>query len=549
MPSVVICLACVQTVATATRVTHARTGQAERIDDLSNGIEIARRFSVRRFRLEHSAPHTATLHEATATEPANCVDPFWACERTNLPQTEGVASRWFWPKALTGNTHPGASLPHGFVSVSAYSGAYPTGYGLNHQSSGAEPSSLFGGDYADPATPFSEFAYQYGASGFAHFQPSGTGSIGNYYNFLKVAPLRLANATAFAPPLPRSTLVGERATAGLYSATLGEMGARAQVTTADGVALHRYTFAPHGGQLALGVELTAAGLAIPHGKQAIEKVQATIAQAAVNATGGRTIEGMVLTPGPVGGGAGGGLELFFSIELRGATALGFWPPSLNASAATGTIDLNATQLDALGSVGVIARLDGGNASAEVRVGLSFHGPGAARGNRERVGSASFDEVADAAWRAWNDALSRVAVQDDASTPGAMVARRMLYSTLFHALRKPVDATGHVPDDWGGGAGFVFDLSTMWDQYKTTLPLILSVYPQTGSRLLNGLLALARRFGIFPTGYTMDTDASRFSGQVPASRRTRRARAFSLCAGDGRRSRSRTTRSPTGSTAM
>ena len=31
---------------------------------------------------------------ATATSPASSVDPFWACERTNVPQPSGIAANW-----------------------------------------------------------------------------------------------------------------------------------------------------------------------------------------------------------------------------------------------------------------------------------------------------------------------------------------------------------------------------------------------------------------------------------------------------------------------
>ena len=41
---------------------------------------------------------------------------------------------------------------------------------------------------------------------------------------------------------------------------------------------------------------------------------------------------------------------------------------------------------------------------------------------------------------------------------------------------------------------------MWDQYKCLLPLIVSVWPDgPGTHLIDGLLALAKRFGEFPTG--------------------------------------------------
>ena len=70
------------------------------------------------------------LHDEDINDsPANCVGPFWACEKTSLPQPRGAAANWYWAKVLTGNTHPGASLPHGMASAAAYSGAYPSGYG------------------------------------------------------------------------------------------------------------------------------------------------------------------------------------------------------------------------------------------------------------------------------------------------------------------------------------------------------------------------------------------------------------------------------------
>ena len=119
--------------------------------------------------------------QSNPLDPANMVDPFWACEKTALPQASGISASWFYPKALAGNTHPGASLPHGFVSVVAYSGAYPTGYGVNAHSTRGAPTSMLNERRFPP--------YQYTTTGFAHLQPSGTGSIGQYMNYAKVFPL------------------------------------------------------------------------------------------------------------------------------------------------------------------------------------------------------------------------------------------------------------------------------------------------------------------------------------------------------------------------
>ena len=60
------------------------------------------------------------------------------------------------------------------VSACAYSGAYPTGYGRYHLSTEGVPSQLYDTQIA---------------SGFTHFQQSGTGAIRKYYNYFRVTPM------------------------------------------------------------------------------------------------------------------------------------------------------------------------------------------------------------------------------------------------------------------------------------------------------------------------------------------------------------------------
>jgi hypothetical protein len=145
---------------------------------------------------------------ATPASPASWVDPFWACERTDLPQTRGIAAAWYWPKALQGNAHPGALLPFGGVSTIPFSGAYPSGYGLNGSASGGIPELLRSRN--GPANAPAERQeqrdamppQQYTTVGFTHFQASGTGSIGNYMN---------CTFTCGVEPLAHCALVAVRA--------------------------------------------------------------------------------------------------------------------------------------------------------------------------------------------------------------------------------------------------------------------------------------------------------------------------------------------------
>ena len=149
---------------------------------------------------ERGAAGVVTLlaRPAGPASPASWVDPFWACERTDLPQLKGIAAAWYWPKALQGNAHPGATLPFNTVSIIPFSGAYPSGYGLNSGASGGIPE-LLRARNGSPDAPAETQAQrdamppqQYTTVGFTHFQASGTGSIGNYMNYMKTLPLPMS---------------------------------------------------------------------------------------------------------------------------------------------------------------------------------------------------------------------------------------------------------------------------------------------------------------------------------------------------------------------
>ncbi len=103
----------------------------------------------------------------------DAVDPFIGTDAADPSRTTGLAASWWWPKPPIGNTHPGATHPFGMVSACAYSGGYPTGYGSYERSTEGEPRRQNTG---------------HGASGFTHFQQSGTGAIRKYYNYLRVTP-------------------------------------------------------------------------------------------------------------------------------------------------------------------------------------------------------------------------------------------------------------------------------------------------------------------------------------------------------------------------
>ncbi|WP_448630382.1 hypothetical protein [Cellulomonas soli] len=173
------------------------------------------------------------------------VDPFIGTEATALPPQQGLAATWWWPKPQVGNTHPGATYPLGMVSACAYSGAYPTGYGRYGLSTEGVPEQIHDRTVA---------------SGFTHFQQSGTGAIRKYYNYFRVTPM--------LQPLDDLgelwDVVDEQAAPGYYAATL-ENGIRAEITVGPKSAVHRYTFPSHR-DARLVIDFSLGGLAIPFGR-------------------------------------------------------------------------------------------------------------------------------------------------------------------------------------------------------------------------------------------------------------------------------------------
>ena len=125
------------------------------------------------------------------------VDVFWGNGEIDLPKPEGIASKWLFRKAQCGNTHPHACLPFWKMSCGLYTGGYVTGRG-NHKP-----------NFCGPVEKF-----EANVKGFSHLHQSGTGAIGNYYNYAITSPM-------FGELREISVeLDFEEATLGYYSAVL-----------------------------------------------------------------------------------------------------------------------------------------------------------------------------------------------------------------------------------------------------------------------------------------------------------------------------------------
>lgn len=413
------------------------------------------------------------------------VDPFVGSSATELPPPSGLAATWWWPKPQVGNTHPGATYPFGMVSACAYSGAYPTGYGQYELNTEGVPPQLFDRQQA---------------SGFTHFQQSGTGAIRKYYNYVKVTPM-LEPLDALGSSWE---LREERAEPGYYAATLAS-GIRTELTVGPKSAVHRYTFPAHK-DARLVIDFSAGGLAIPYGatvplRAHLETLAPGVAQAEI------VVEGAPL-----------------AVHLE--ADVGDWRQLLwydRRLMPGGTrLDFDRIRPTTLRPFGLMWRGDSEPGQVlELRFGFSLRGVEQARANlltdcdATAVGSAStsFDARHAETSGQWRRDLSRIRVE----TPST--ERQKVFSTaLYHSLIKPCFAPDESPF-WPTDGPFVFDLCTLWDMYRTQLPLITALFPERAVELANALLAVCEEEGNLPIGYRMAKGTDRFSRQGSALAQT------------------------------
>jgi putative alpha-1,2-mannosidase len=110
---------------------------------------------------------------------------------------------------------------------------------------------------------------------------------------------------------------------------------------------------------------------------------------------------------------------------------------------------------------------------------------------------------------WRQHLDKIKIETSSS------ARQTIFSTaLYHSLIKPCFAPEESPM-WPSDGPYVFDICTMWDIYRTQLPLITALFPARAIELANALLLICEEEGNLPIGYRMAKGADRFSRQGSA----------------------------------
>ncbi len=292
------------------------------------------------------------------------------------------------------------------------------------------------------------------AWGVSHFHMSGTGFVGQFYNYLLCTP-----KSASADTFKMSSLANERATPGYYAATLADYGVDIELTTTQFAAVHRYRF--HEGCGNLSIDLNAIGLRIDMGEYYSERIDECDAAKISECKW----QGSILA---------NGIRIFFAVVTSN--------------------DVQSCRLNGKSIEYVFA-----SSVAEVAIGFSLEDQNKAMAHTMEAAQKGFAAVKESAVQTWTALLDRVKVS---FSDNSLCSR--FYSCLYHSLVKPA----HHDD------GYI-DFVTMWDIYRTQLPLVLSIAHEHSRQMLLSMLDTIDRFGFFPILYYMNEKLDHESNQASA----------------------------------
>lgn len=366
------------------------------------------------------------------------VDVFQGVDEIDLPKPEGLAAAWRLIKGRCGNNTPAAALPFGRLTAGCYSGGYSSGYGRLMYNTHGEIPKLYDRN---------QFR------GISHLQNDGTGDIDTFYNYAVLSPFVGALSSSAHP----RDFDHERGEPGYYACRDSFSGAECEVTVTRRAALHRLTFPHDEGRIS--VDFSNDGLYEDGGHLHSRAGRAKLilisdCEAAVCAELHH-------------------LFIYFYLRVSGnRSPLRLWVDDAER-------DEKELALEEGRRFGVVFAAEG---RANVTLGLSPKSMDIAR--RDVLSNPySFDEARAKAYEAWNEALSRIDARFDAEKD-----YRIFYSNFYHSLIKPCDFSGEsfLYDQ----EEFVLEFATIWDQYKTQLPLIDTLYPDMARRVAATLLNVA-----------------------------------------------------------
>jgi predicted alpha-1,2-mannosidase len=312
--------------------------------------------------------------------------------------------------------------------------------------------------------------------GFSQTHVSGTGGGAKYGNIL-VMP----TTGAPAPLDASSPRADERASAGLYSATLARYNIGVEITAARRSAIYRIHY-PKGAPANLLFDVS--HYLISGAKQGedqlltasdVKILSPTEIAGSTSVTGGWNKQPNSYT-------------VYFCARLN--TPAASWGTWLNDKLTRGSKTAHGESGSSAGAWLTFA--SAGGQRVLMKIGISFVSIAQARQNlAAEIPAFDFDAVRNAAIAQWDKALSTVELNGE--TPEQA---QIFYTALYHTMLMPTDRTGENPL-WKSSEPYYDDYYAIWDIFRTSSPLLLLIAPERETQIVRALVDLYRHEGWLP----------------------------------------------------
>lgn len=375
-------------------------------------------------------------------------------------------------------THPGAVVPHGMMATVPFN---VTGSDLNR----------FDKDNRWWSAPY-DIRNKYSV-GFAHGALSGVGcpELGAIITMPTIGEVK-------ADRYERgSTYVEEVATPGYYATTYDKFSVRAEATATERASVERYTFI-EGGQANIIVDL---GTALSNESGAMLRKVSNTEIEGVRLLGTFCYTNQAVFP------------VYFVARIsKPAQSTGYWKlqPEMTGIEAQWSGDSGEYKLynnysremmgNDIGFFFSLGEVEAGTV-VEVKVGISYTSIENARKNLDaEVGDSTFDEVRQASYNRWNEALSRIRVEG-----GTEEDKTIFYTALYHSLLHPnilSDINGEYPTMEQGERGLAvgydrYTVFSLWDTYRNVHQLLTLAYPERQTDMIRSMVGMSQEWGWLP----------------------------------------------------
>ena len=375
-------------------------------------------------------------------------------------------------------THPGAVVPHGMMATVPFN---VTGSDLNR----------FDKDNRWWSAPY-DIRNKYSV-GFAHGALSGVGcpELGAIITMPTIGEVK-------ADRYERgSTYVEEVATPGYYATTYDKFAIRAEATATERASVERYTFL-EGGQANIIVDL---GTALSNESGAMLRKVSNTEVEGVRLLGTFCYTNQAVFP------------VYFVARIsKPAQSTGYWKlqPEMTGIEAQWSGDSGEYKLynnysremmgNDIGFFFSLGEVEAGTV-VEVKVGISYTSIENARKNLDaEVGDSTFDEVRQASYNRWNEALSRIRVEG-----GTEEDKTIFYTALYHSLLHPnilSDINGEYPTMEQGERGLAvgydrYTVFSLWDTYRNVHQLLTLAYPERQTDMIRSMVGMSQEWGWLP----------------------------------------------------